>query len=161
MLHESDDVESGGSPERPQMPNVDERLASLEARMETMNDLRSLIIESRSDMTRQFTELRGDMNRQFAELRGDMARQFADVRTEFTEVRGEIGQVRGEIGGLRGDMNRQFLEARDDTNRRFELVDRRMLALDAKEDRHFTWLIGIQMAFFIAIVGALAGAYYR
>lgn len=46
--------------------------ASLEARMETTDDLRALI----TDLRREFAEMRGDMNRQFTELRGDMNRRF-------------------------------------------------------------------------------------
>ena len=72
------------------MPSVDERLASLEARMDRMDDLHTLITGLRGDMTRQFTELRGDMTRQAAELRGDMNRQFdlmrSDVDRRFEQV---------------------------------------------------------------------------
>jgi uncharacterized membrane protein len=56
--------------------------------------------------------------------------------------------------------------------RRFETVDSRLVALDQKLDqrfeildqkidRHFTWLVGIQVAVLLAIVGTLAGSYYR
>jgi hypothetical protein len=40
-------------------------------------------------------------------------------------------------------------------NRRFEVVDGRFLTLDHKIDRHFTWLVGIQVAALVAVVGAL------
>ena len=100
------------------MSTVEERLASLEARMDAMADLRTLI-----------TDLRGDTNRQFTELRGDMQRQLEVTLTQFTE--------------LRGDMNRRFQ------------------ALDQKGDRHFTWVVGIQVALLLGVVGALVGAYFR
>ena len=57
-------------------------------------------------------------------------------------------------------------------NRRFEQIDHRFAelqgqmnqrfdAVDQKIDRHFTWLVGIQVAVLVAVVGALAGSYYR
>ena len=122
------------------MPNVEERLASLEARMDTMSELRGLIIEMRGDMNRLVIEMRSDMNRQFSEVREDMDRQFSEVR---------------------GDMTRQFSEVRGDMNRQFSEMNLRVHALDEKEDRHFTWVIGIQVASILAVVGVLAGAYYR
>ena len=107
------------------MPSVEERLASLEARMDRMDDLHTLIAGLRGDMTREFTEVRGDMTRQFTELRGDM--------------------------------NRQFDLLRSDVDRRFEQVERRF----EQVERHFTWIVGIQAALMLAVIGAMAGAYYR
>ncbi len=80
------------------MGTVEERLASLETRMDAFADFRA-------DTTRRFTELRGDMNRQFAELRTDMNRQFADVNRQFTE--------------LRDDMNRRFVALDEKGDRHF------------------------------------------
>lgn len=54
-----------------------------------------------------------------------------------------VGDLGGEVRGLREEMGRRFD------------------ALDQKVDRHFTWLVGIQVAFFVAVVGALAGSFYR
>lgn len=42
-----------------------------------------------------------------------------------------------------------------------ERMDRRFDTLDEKVDRHFTWLVGIQVATLVAVVGALVGGYYR
>ena len=58
-------------------------------------------------------------------------------------------------------MNRQFDLLRSDIDRRFERVENRFQALDVKVDRHFTWIVGIQMALMLAIIGAMVGAYYR
>jgi hypothetical protein len=33
--------------------------------------------------------------------------------------------------------------------------------MDAKIDRHFTWLVGLQMATLLAVVGAVLGAYFK
>ena len=46
-------------------------------------------------------------------------------------------------------------------NRRLEDVGVRFVALDVKIDRHFTWLVGIQVAALVAVVGALVGSYYK
>lgn len=100
------------------MPTTDERIASLEARVDAMSDLRGLIAELRGDTNARFVELRADMNQRFAELRADM-------------------------------------------NGRFDDVNRRLAALDQKGDRHFSWLVGTQVAVLLAVVGALIGAYYR
>jgi hypothetical protein len=93
------------------MPTVEERLASLEARVDATGDLKSLMTD------------------------------------------------------LRADTNRQFVELREDLNRRFEALDqkgdRHFLYLDQKIDRQFTWIVGTQLALLLAVVGALAGAYYR
>jgi hypothetical protein len=66
-----------------EMATVEERLASLEARVDAMADLRGVIAELRGDMNRQFAELRGDMNRQFADVREDMNRQFVELREDI------------------------------------------------------------------------------
>jgi F0F1-type ATP synthase membrane subunit b/b' len=147
------------------MPSVEERLASLEARMDRMDDLHALIVGLRGDMNRQFTEaraeftdVRADMNRQFADARADMNRQFTETRAEFTEVRADMNR---QFTEARADVNRQFTELRTDMNNRFEQVGFRSQALDVKVDRHFSWVVGIQVALMLAIIGAMAGAYYR
>jgi hypothetical protein len=129
------------------MPSAEERLASLEARMDRMDDLHAVIAGLRGDMTRQFTELRADMTRQATELRGDMNRQFDLMRSgvdrRFEQVDRQFDVVHGQLGELRSDTNR--------------LIE----ALDVKIDRHFTWVVGIQVALMVAVIGAMAGAYYR
>jgi hypothetical protein len=72
-----------------------------------------------------------------------------------------MNDLRALIIEMRGDMNRQFAEAREDTHRRFSDINQRVQSLDEKEDRHFTWVIGIQVASILAVVGVLASAYYR
>ena len=63
---------------------------------------------------------------------GDQDRMTADLALEMTGLRGEMRE-------LRGDFRR----------------------LEQKVDRHFMWLVGIQVAGLIAVIGALAGAYSR
>ena len=54
-------------------------------------------------------------------------------------------------------MNTRFA----DVNNRFDELNRRLAALDQKSDRHFTWLVGTQVAVLLAVIGALLGAYDR
>jgi hypothetical protein len=39
------------------MPSVDERLASLEAKVEAIADLRNMVIDLRTEMTQRFTQI--------------------------------------------------------------------------------------------------------
>ena len=107
------------------MGTVEERLASLEVRMDRMDDLHTAVAGLRDDVNRQFAEMRADMNGRLTELRTDMNRRFEQV------------------------------------DRRWEQTDGRFLALESKIDRHFTWIVGIQMALMVGIIGAMVGAYYR
>jgi chromosome segregation ATPase len=68
------------------MPTVEERISSLEAKVDAIADLRHAIGELRTDMNRQFGEVRADMNRQFDELRTDMNRRFGDVDRRFEQM---------------------------------------------------------------------------
>jgi len=54
-------------------------------------------------------------------------------------------------------VNEQFAAV----NARFADMDRRFTTLDDKADRHFSWLVGTQVALLLAVVGALVGSYYR
>ena len=77
-----------------------------------------------------------DLRTTVRDFLAETARQFADIRDEFTKVRAEIRDLRTE---LRGELS----------------------AHRAETSRQFTWLVGIQMATLVAMVGALAGAYYK
>ena len=46
-------------------------------------------------------------------------------------------------------------------NLRFDHVNRRVDTLDGKHDRHFVWLVGMQMALMVSVIGALVGSYFR
>jgi len=64
------------------MPTIEERLASLEAKVDTMSDLRDLMAELRGDITGRFTEV----NARFTELRGDMNGRFEDVNQRLAAL---------------------------------------------------------------------------
>jgi len=128
------------------MGTVEERLASLEVRMDRMDDLHTAVAGLRDDVNRQFAEMRADMNGRLTELRTDMNRRFEQVDRRFEQVDHRFEQV-----------DRRF----EQVERRGEQTDGRFLALESKIDRHFTWIVGIQMALMLAIIGAMFGAYYR
>jgi len=110
------------------MPTVEERLASLEAKVDTMSDLRNLIGEFRGDVNGRF----GDVNGRF----GDVNRQFGDVNRQFTE--------------LREDMNRRFIEMRGDAKALDQKVDRQFIWLMGMMVTGFITVIG-------ALVGIVYG----
>jgi hypothetical protein len=162
-------IESGWRTDtRFDMPTVEERLASLEARMDRMDQLHDAIAALRGDIGRQFdlmnghaSGLRADMNRQFDLMNGHASELRADMNRQFDLVNGHASE-------LRADMNRQFdlvnghaSELRADMNSRFEQVERRFQTFDIKVDRHFTWIVGVQVALMLAVIGAMAGAFYR
>jgi hypothetical protein len=66
---------------------------------------------------------------------------------------GRLEDHAGSVTGLQTDMH----DLREEMNRRFEAVDQKIDRLDDKVSRHFTWLVGIQVATLVAIVGALLG----
>ena len=74
----------------------------------------------------------------------DHSGAVAELRTDVREARVELREVRGEIQDLRVEIR----GLRDQMDRRFEI-------LDQKVDRHFTWLVGIQVASLLAFIGGL------
>ena len=66
------------------MPTVDERLATLEAKVEAITDLRY----------------------QFAELRSDMNARFSDVNARITELRDDVNR---RVGALDAKVDRHFV----------------------------------------------------
>jgi hypothetical protein len=79
------------------------------------------------------------------------------IEERVAYLEGRLEDRVASIGHLRSD-TQQFGE-----NVRVlrERMDQRFDTLDAKVDRHFTWVVGIQLALLVSVVGALVGAYYR
>ncbi|MEQ1573500.1 MAG: hypothetical protein ABL993_04575 [Vicinamibacterales bacterium] len=86
----------------------------------------------RSDMS----DLRRSMDSLSTELRGEMAALRSEMDSLSTELRGEMAALRTE---LRGEI----------------------AALRDSFERRFTWLVGIQVAGLVAVVGALVSANFR
>jgi tetrahydromethanopterin S-methyltransferase subunit G len=72
-----------------------------------------------------------------------------------------FAQVNGRFSELRDDMNLRLAEITARFDGLQADVSRRFWDLDQKIDRHFTWLVGTQIAVFLAVVSALIGALYR
>jgi hypothetical protein len=139
------------------MPSLEERVAYLEGRTEEhaagMRDWRAGIDEVRGATI----DLRGEMKGALVDLRDEM-------KAGFVELRGEIGELRGEMTRRFERVDARFTQVDNrftQVDHRFVQVDDRFMQMDEKIDRHFTWLVGIQVAGLIAVVGALVGTYYR
>ena len=114
------------------MPTLEERVAALEAKM----DAHAM---SASDLRGSLAGLQDQMNHRFEQV----DRRFEQIDRRFEQV-----DRRFEL------VDQRFLEMHGYMNQRFD-------AIDQKIDRHFTWLVGIQVAVLVAVVGALIGSYYR
>ena len=96
---------------------------------------------------------------------GDHAATIDELRTGQTETRTDLRNgltdVRRELSEFRADTNRRFEEVRSEVGEVRKETNRRFEALDGKIDRHFTWLVGIQVAVLVSVVGALVRSSYR
>ena len=68
---------------------------------------------------------------------------LGDVKSEIRDLRSEMRDLRTEMVGMRAEL-------RGDIHR-----------LEDKTDRHFRWLIGIQITGLLAVIGAMTAALYR
>jgi len=68
----------------------------------------------------------------------EQAVQLADVRERNADLRQDFRDLREDV--------RHF---RDEVNRRFDAMDRR-----------FTWLVGMMVTGFLAVIGTVAGAFW-
>jgi hypothetical protein len=131
--------------------------------MDVIQDLQSAIVAMRDDMYRQFAQ----MGVQVAQVRTDMGLQLNQARAETS---GQVNQARSDtsrqLNHVRADMSRQFDRVRAGMGRQFDLVngrldrlDYRVDIVDQKVDRHFTWVVGLQLTLMLAVMGTLLAAY--
>lgn len=73
------------------------------------------------------------------------------VEERVAYLEGRLEDHAGTVGGCRQDVAdlRQLIQHLD------EKVDRLFYNLDSKVSRQFVWLVGIQMAVLLAIIGAM------
>ena len=100
------------------MSTIEERIAAVEARLDTLTDLRALVIELREDMKRRFDAVE---------------RRFDAVDRRFEAV------------------DRRF----EGVDARFGVMDHRIEQLIERGDRHFRWLVGIQMSVATMMIATL------
>lgn len=77
--------------------------------------------------------------------------RIAYLEGRFEEHSGSVSTVRADFAAVRSDVQ--------DLRRHVETLDQRISAridgLDTKMSRQFTWMVGIQVAMLIAMIGAL------
>jgi archaellum component FlaC len=75
------------------MPIAEERLASLEARMDRINDLIAMVADLRADMNRRFDAV---------------DRKFEAIDRKFEAIDRKFEAVDGKIESVRSDAHREF-----------------------------------------------------
>ena len=77
--------------------------------------------------------------------------RIAYLEGRFEEHSGNLSMARADFGAVRSDVQ--------DLRRHVETLDQRISAridgLDAKMSRQFTWIVGMQVAMLVAVIGAL------
>jgi hypothetical protein len=77
--------------------------------------------------------------------------RIAYLEGRFEEHSGSVTTIRGDFAAVRSDVQ--------DVRRHVATLDERISArietIDAKLSRQFTWIVGIQVAMLIAVIGAL------
>ena len=87
--------------------------------------------------------------------------RVAFLEGRFADDVAATAGLRTSVNESGHDTNSRFTELRHDMNARFAQVDARFAALDERLDRHFSRLLGMQVAVLLAVVSALVGAYFR
>jgi hypothetical protein len=178
----SDDVESGQArfEEVARMPNLEERVAMLEGRVEeqamVMADVRAVgreihvsMRDVRDELTRQLTLFREEMHRRFEQV--DQRFEQVDQRFEQVDQRFEQMDQRFEQVDRRFEqmdrrleqIDRRFEQTDVRTDGRFAAVERRFEAVDRRFDRmerYFAWVTGLLVTGFVAVIGAVASAFW-
>lgn len=82
------------------MPTTEERLASLEAGVDRIEDIvtqiRELRAEMKADMAALRSEMKADMTGLRTEIRADMVGLRSEMTADRTSVRGELAAIRTE-----------------------------------------------------------------
>jgi phage shock protein A len=86
----------------------------------------------------------------------EQAAHMTDLRGTGAELRQEIRDLHQELRQVASDLREEMRQLRDEMNRRFERMDQRFDAMD----RRFTWLVGMMVTGFLAVIGTVAGAFW-
>ena len=108
----------------------------------------------------------GSVEERVAYLEGkveERSRGFGEIRELLVELNGRIGAMdlkfdsRIDSLGQKLDSRINSLDQKLDSriNSLDQKLDFRIDSLDQKVSRHFTWLVGIQVAILLSIIGAL------
>ena len=93
-----------------------------------------------------------NLDERVALLEGRVQEQAAHM----TDLRGTGGELRQEIRDLRQELQQSIAGLRQEMDRRFERMDQRFDAMDHR----FTWLVGMMVTGFLAVIGTVAGAFW-
>ena len=115
------------------MPTIDERVAFLEGKVE--------------EHSRGFGELR----EMVVQLDQKLDRRIDALDQKVDRFRDELA---GRIDALDQKVDRRF----ESVDRRFETVDLKIDALDQKMSRQFLWIVVVQVAVLLSVVGALVSS---
>jgi chromosome segregation ATPase len=126
-----DDVESGDD-RRPERPGM----PTLEERVADLE-------------ARMKPDLREEMIRGFERMDG----QFARMADQFARMEGRFEHFESRLERLEDRFDR--------IEDRFERMENRFERLEDKVDRHFVWIVGMQLTMMMTMIGVLAAAYFR
>lgn len=81
---------------------------------------------------------------------GQHTRVFAEIQHGLADLRSGLTELRTDMNGRFGQMEARFTGMEQRFDQRF-----------AQMDQRFIWMFGTQLAVLLAVIAALAGAYYR
>ncbi len=125
------------------MADLEERVTYLERRMDTsQGEMRGYVDRGFEQLDGRITALEQKMDTRFAALEQKMDSRFADLEQKMDR---RFAAIDSRFTGIDG---------------RFAGVDAHFLALEQKVDHHFTWVVGIQVATLVAMIGTVLGSLY-
>lgn len=137
------------------MPSLEERVAYLEGRVEEhtrgLEELRSSI--GRLDDHILAVDRKVDASRE--ELAGRIDQLSGRIGVVEQKLGGRIDQLSGRIDALDRKVDSRIGAVDGKVDRFRDELSGRIEALDRKVSRQFTWIVGIQVAMFIAVIGSL------
>ena len=88
----------------------------------------------------------------------DLRSGTAEVRSLFHTLDAKLDHVEAKLDAKIDALDAKIDAKIDSLGNR---LDARIDNLDSKVSRHFTWLVGIQVAVLVAVVGTLVGSHFR
>ena len=85
------------------------------------------------------------------------AKMKPDLREEMIHGFKRMGDQFERIEGWFNRMEDRF----ERMEHRFDRMENRFERLEGKVDRHFIWIVGIQLTMMMTMIGVLAAAYFR
>lgn len=80
------------------------------------------------------------------DLREEMIHGFKGLGDQFERIEGRFNRMEDRFERM---------------EHRFDRMENRFERLEDKVDRHFIWIVGIQLTMMMTMIGVLAAAYFR